>query len=309
MGGERGTIAPEYLALILTAILVGTLARLLTLKIDYRQYPSHPNGYMIHLVIGFIAASLGAFAVPAVMTGNYTAVTFLTLALQQFRDVRRMEKESLKDLESTEFTPRGDAYIDGIAKTFESRNYIALLVSLTTGATIEATKFLVPAFNLGLGVLAGGAVFLILRHFSQDKTVGDIAHITLGKIEIRKAELYVDDIFVSNLIGTKNAQDLLSMKGLAAVIEPNAEHYRIALDNFGQRKAILFEATRSLGVKRYHFTRKDFATGKTVIVFVPIIKDEKKLIRVIENTPLLESVKKSHALLNRGVLGGDENGS
>lgn len=303
--GERGMLSAEYLALILTAIVMGTLARLLTLKIDYRQYPSHPNGYMIHLVIGFIAASLGAFAVPAVMTGNYTAVTFLALALQQFRDVRKTEKESLKDLESTEFTPRGDAYIDGIAKTFESRNYIALIVSLTTGVTFEATKPLVPAFHLGLGVLAGGAVFLLLKRLSQDKTVGDIAHVALGKIEIRKAELYVDDIFVSNLIGTKNAQDLLSGEGLAVVIEPNAEHYRVALDNFGQRKAILFEATRSLGVKRYHFTRKDFATGKTVIVFVPIIKDEKKLIRVVQNTPLLESVKKSHALLNRGVLRGD----
>jgi len=305
MGGERGTIAPEYLALILTAIFVGTVARLLTLKIDYRQYPSHPNGYMIHLVIGFIAASLGAFAVPAVMTGNYTAVTFLTLALQQFRDVRKIEKESLKDLESTEFTPRGDAYIDGIAKTFESRNYIALVVSLVTGVIIQATKSLAPDFNLMLGALAGGIVFLLLKNFSQGKTVGDIVQVALGQVEIKDNELLVDGIFVSNLVGTKNAQELITQEGVAVVLEPIAAHYRVALDNFGQRKAILFEATRTLGVKRYHFTRKDFASGKVIIFFVPILRDEEKLIRVVRNTPLLESVKKSHALLNRSTLRGD----
>lgn len=305
MGGERGTIAPEYLALILTAILVGTLARLLTLKIDYRQYPSHPNGYMIHLVIGFIAASLGAFAVPAVMTGNYTAVTFLALALQQFRDVRKIEKESLKDLESTEFTPRGDAYIDGIAKTFESRNYIALVVSLVTGVTIQATKSLAPDFSLMLGAIAGGIVFLLLKGFAQGKTVGDIVLVTLGQVEIKNNELLVDGIFVSNLVGTNNAQELITREGVAVVLEPTAAHYRVALDNFGQRKAILFEATRTLGVKRYHFTRKDFASGKVIIFFVPILRDEEKLIRVVRNTPLLESVKKSHALLNRSTLRGD----
>jgi len=305
MGGERGTIAPEYLALILTAIFVGTVARLLTLKIDYRQYPSHPNGYMIHLVIGFIAASLGAFAVPAVMTGNYTAVTFLTLALQQFRDVRKIEKESLKDLESTEFTPRGDAYIDGIAKTFESRNYIALVVSLVTGVTIQATKVLAPGFSLVLGALAGTIAFLLLKSFSQGKTVGDIVQVTLGQVEFKNNELLVDGIFVSNLVGTKNAQELITQEGVAVVLEPIAAHYRVALDNFGQRKAILFEATRTLGVKRYHFTRKDFASGKVIIFFVPILRDEEKLIRVVRNTPLLESVKKSHALLNRSTLRGD----
>lgn len=208
-------------------------------------------------------------------------------------------------MESTEFTPRGDAYIDGIAKTFESRNYIALVVSLTTGVTIQATKVLAPGLNLMLGALAGAIVFILLKRFSQGKTVGDIVELTLGKIEIKNNELHVDGIFVSNLVGTKNAQELIIKEGVAVVLKPTAEHYRVTLDNFGQRKAILFEATRTLGVKRYHFTRKDFASGKVIIFFVPILRDEEKLIRVVRNTPLLESVKKSHALLNRGTLRGD----
>jgi len=37
------------------------------------------------------------------MTKNFVAVTFLTFAIQQFRDVRKAERESLKDLENTEY--------------------------------------------------------------------------------------------------------------------------------------------------------------------------------------------------------------
>lgn len=132
-------ISKPDLILIVTAILAGTLARLLALKEDYRQYPSYPNGYLIHLITGFVSASLGAVAVPAIMTKNFVAVTFLSLAIQQFRDVRKMERGSLKDLENTEFTPRGDAYIDGIPNTFEARNYFALLVALATGISFHAT--------------------------------------------------------------------------------------------------------------------------------------------------------------------------
>lgn len=124
---SNGNISEEHIILIITAIILGTLARVLTIKEDYRQYPSYPNGYLIHLITAFIAASLGAVAVPALMTKNFVAVTFLVLAIQQFRDVRKMERNSLKDLENTEYTYRGDAYIDGIAKTFESRNYFALV--------------------------------------------------------------------------------------------------------------------------------------------------------------------------------------
>lgn len=294
---EGRTIAPEDLLLIITATLLGTLARYLTLKVDYRQYPSYPNGYMIHLVVAFIAAGIGAIAIPSIKSNNYTAVSFLALAIQHFRDVRRMEKESLKDLESTEFTPRGDAYIDGIAKTFEARNYMSLVVALSVAILMELFKGLEPAFRVSLSAAIGLIILLLLSRFSKGKTIGDIAKISLSKVEIKDAELYVDGIFVSNLVGTENAQKLLLEEGLAAIIEPQEAHFRIALDNFGQRKAILFEATRTLGVKRYHFTRKDFATGKTVIVFVPLLHDPEQLLRVIKNTPLLESVKKSHAVM------------
>lgn len=299
---EGRTIAPEDLLLIITATLLGTLSRYLTLKVDYRQYPSYPNGYMIHLVIAFIAAGIGAIAIPSIKSGNYTAVTFLALALQHFRDVRKLEKESLKDLESTEFTPRGDAYIDGIAKTFEARNYMSLMIALSVAVSMELFKDIPPVFRVALSSAIGLTILFLLSRFSKGKIVGDIAEVSLSEVEIKNSELYVDGIFVSNLVGTENAQKLLSEEGLAVIIEPREAHFRIALDNFGQRKAILFEATRTLGVKRYHFTRKDFATGKTVIVFVPLLHDPEQLLRVVKNTPLLESVKKSHAVMQTKLI-------
>jgi hypothetical protein len=130
-------LSQEHIVLISTAVFTGTLARLFVLKEDYRQYPSYPNGYLIHIITAFVAAFLGAVAIPALITRNFIAVTFLALAIQQFRDIRKMERESLKDLENTEYTYRGDAYIDGIAKTFESRNYFSLVVSFLTALTIQ----------------------------------------------------------------------------------------------------------------------------------------------------------------------------
>lgn len=302
MSGRESIISMENITLILTAMVMGTLARIIVLKVDYRQYPSYPNGYMIHIVIGFIASTLGAVFVPALMTSNWTAVTFLSLAIQQFREVRKTEKESLKDLENTEFTPRGDAYIDGIAKTFESRNYFALAVSICTATAMQIYKPPMLVFDVGLGVIIGFLVIFILKRFSKGKQVGDIAKIKEGKIEVNESELFVDGIFVSNLVGTDNAQKMLQKEAFAVTIEPNEDHYRVTLDNFGQRKAILFEATRTVGVKRYHYTRKDFESGKTIIVIVPLIRDMNKLINAVKKTPLLESVKKNHALMDTNVM-------
>ncbi|WP_019153650.1 YIEGIA family protein [Robertmurraya massiliosenegalensis] len=300
---KDGMISTEYLTLIVTATIIGTLARILTVKEDFRQYPSYPNGYMLHLVTGFVAASLGAFAIPALMTKNFTAVTFLTLAIQQFRDVRKSERESLKDLENTEYAYRGDAYIDGIAKTFESRNYFSLIVSLVTALTMQIIDSNMAWFNILSGAIVGFVVLYILKRFSKGKTIGDIAEVKEGNIEIKESELFVDGIYVSNLLGSENASKLFQNEGLAVVISPHEEHFRVALDNFGQRQAALFEATRSLGVKRYHFTRKEYGEGKIVITLVPIIKDIEKLIEAVKNTPLLESVKKSHAVMDTNLVG------
>ncbi|MGI8314495.1 YIEGIA family protein [Halobacillus mangrovi] len=296
----NGELSFEQLSIIITAVIIGTLGRVWLLKEDYRQYPSYPNGYLIHLITGFVASALGAVAIPALISKNFVAVTFLTLALQQFRDVRKMEKESLSELENTEYTYRGNAYIDGIAKTFEARNYIAFITSFVVSLIISSLPFQL-AVDTALGVLGGLVILFFLKHFTKGKSIGDIAQVEEGKVEVKDSSLFVDGIFVSNLLGTDNAATLFKEEGLAVVIYPNENHYRINLDNFGQRQAALFEATRALGNKRYHFTRKDYEKGRVVITLVPIKQDIDALIEVVKKCPLLESTKKSHRVMKTDV--------
>ncbi|PLS08595.1 YIEGIA family protein [Neobacillus cucumis] len=298
-----GPLARDQVILILTALIIGTIARIITIKEDFRQYPSYPNGYLIHMLLGFVAAALGAVAIPALMTKNFIAVTFLTLAIQQFRDVRKSERDSLKDLENTEFAYRGEAYIDGISKTFESRNYFSLIVALGTGITIQIVNSKSDLINIISGAIVGFILIYLLKRFSKGKTIGDIAEVKEGKIEVKNHELFVDGIYVSNLLGTENASKLFQEEGMAAVIYPKKEHTRVTLENFGQRQAALFEATKTLGVKRYHFTRRDFNDGRVVITLVPIIRDIDGLIEVVKKTPLLESSKKSPSVMKTNMVG------
>ena len=87
---------------IVTGIIMGTMARLITLKVDFRQVPSYPGAYFNNIVLGIIASALGAVAIPAVLSRDFVSITFLTVAVQEFREVRTAERESLEKLEHTE---------------------------------------------------------------------------------------------------------------------------------------------------------------------------------------------------------------
>ncbi|MBU5210149.1 YIEGIA family protein [Heyndrickxia oleronia] len=300
---NQESISHEHIIMIVTAIIVGTLARIFSLKEDFRQYPSYPNGYLIHIVTGFISAALGAVAIPALLTKNFVAVTFLAIAIQQFRDVRKAEKESLTDLENTEYVFRGNAYIDGIAKSFESRNYFSLVVAFVTALTIQIVNSKSDWINILVGFIVGLIIFYILKRFSKGKTIGDIAEVEQGQIEVRDSELYVNDLFVSNLIGSDYASQLFNNEGLAVIITPHEYQFSLTLNNLGQRQAALFEAVRAVGVKRYHFTRKDFETGKVILAIVPLMHDIDRIIEAVKKTPLLESVKKTEAVMDTNLFG------
>ncbi|CAM4410354.1 YIEGIA family protein [Paenibacillus alkaliterrae] len=293
-------ISAQYLVMIVTATLAGTLARATTIKLDYRQYPSHPNGYLIHFLTGALAAALGAFIVPTLMTKNFVAVTFLSLGIQQFREVRKTERESLRDLEGTEYTLRGDSYIDGIAKTFEARNYFALLVAFAVSVTMQLLQ-LSDWIEITAGIIVGLLFFVFLRRFTSGKHVKDIATITQGNIEIKGSELYVDGMLVSNAAGEAEAKQFFAEEGIAAVVHPREPHLRIVLEHFGQRQAMLFEVTRAIGKKRYCY--QNLMEGKVIIVLVPIVHNFELLRETLLNTPLLETVKKTHRLLNTNITG------
>ncbi len=280
------------LAIILCGIAAGTIARFVTIRIDARQVPSYPNAYLIHLVTGFIASALGSVAVPALLAKDFTAFTFLALAVQHFREVRKQEQESLETLESAEMAERGEGYIDGIAKTYESRNYISLLTALGTVSVLTAMGLKQIAANLALAAAIGTILIWLLVRFTSGKRIGDLCDLSLGKIEVKDGSLYVDGIYVTNQLGTEKAQKLFREEGVSVVVKPRMEKHRVIVEQAGQRKAMMFDAARSFGVKQYKFTEREMSDGRVVIAFVPILPDPKGIMDAIRATPVLESGRK-----------------
>ena len=292
--------------MLVTGILIGTAARLFTLKVDMRQIPSYPSAYFNNVIFGFIASALGAIAVPAIAARDFTAVTFLTLAVTQFREVRTAELESLGKLEHTEYAMRGKAYIDGIAKTFESRNYISLLSAFFSVLVMKLIGLGTVWLGVVCGAGAGIAVTYLCYRFTKGRTVGQLFDIAAGAIDVRGSELYVDGIYVTNYLGTDRSRALFMAEGLAVVVSPRDGASRITLENYGQRQAILFEAVRALGVKRYKFMRRDFNSGKVAIALVPILRDPKRLSAAVANTPILENSRKIQRIMKTSFGGRNE---
>ena len=295
------------LFIIICGTVMGTVARLITLKVDTRQNPSYPNAVFLNIVMGFIAAALGAVAIPALLARDFVAFTFLALAIQHFRDIRKIERESLEELEKSEYAKRGFAYIDGISKTYEARNYHALVTSFFTVLVVKLFYSDNLYVNALVAIAAGLLVMFALTHFLRGKRIGDICTLHEGEISFEQSDLFVDGMFVSNVFGTQKSRDLFQKQGVAIVVEPNKEKFRLTVENFGQRQAMLFEATRSFGVKRFKFTRRSFKDGKMIIAFVPIIRNIEAIKDVIRNTPVLENSRKIHSIMTT-MPGGQRNG-
>lgn len=289
---ETESIPYIVLVRILLGIFVGTAARFVTLRIDSRQIPSYPNGYFINIVTGFFAACLGSVAIPSLLSNDFAAITFLMLAVQHFRDIRKQVQDSLEHIDPTAFAPRGSAYIDGISKTFEARNYISLLTSLGTVLILYLTGSEQLWINVAIALITGIVLILLMMRLTKGKCIGDICTLDYGKVEVRGSELFVDGIWVTGMLGLGRRQQLFMNEGIALVATPKSEKQRLTLENDGQRTAILSDAARSFGIKQLSFTRRSFTDGRIVIAFVPMINDKEKILATIRDTPILESVRK-----------------
>jgi len=181
----------------LTATLLGIgfgfAARCLMLRSDYRQYPAYPHGYVTHLSLGLIASLLGALAVPALLEREFTAVTFLSLAATQFRDIREIERETLSKLELSKLVARGPDYIEGIARVFEARNYLAMLIALLVSA-------LAYVVNAAAGALLGAFALLAAMHLMRGPVIGQIATVRPARISFKGPNLFVEDIHFMTFI-------------------------------------------------------------------------------------------------------------
>ncbi|KNF08711.1 hypothetical protein CLPU_5c00180 [Gottschalkia purinilytica] len=290
----------KYGFIIVPAILVGFISRLAMLKIDYRQYPSYPQGVFTHLTLGIIASALGAVAVPALADNEFSAVTFLSLAAQQFREVRNLERQSLDNIEPTELVARGTAYIEDIAKAFEARNYVTMIVSLIVSIVI----YLMTRMNIGLvysisiGLIVGIVSLIYLNKAISRETLEDIAEVKIAKISFEGPLLRINDTVIMN-IGSEKSRQIYKENGIAVEIIPHDKNGIETLANTGQRQAIQHNAAALLGIRKDvdepDFTpiaRRDPHTGRVVMSIVAMDPDEDCLVEAVKQTIVLESSRR-----------------
>ena len=278
----------RYLAATALGTAFGFAARCLMLRSDYRQYPAYPHGYVTHLSLGLVAAVLGALAVPSLMEKELTAVTFLSLAATQFRDIRQIERETLSKLDLSNLVARGPDYIEGIARVFEARNYLAMLMALlVSGLTYLA--------GTAAGFAAGGLALAGALRLMRGPVIGRIALVRPAEISFRGPNLFVEDIQFMNL-AREEARRTVMERGLGVVLEPVDDNAREALANNGQRMAIAHDAATQLGIYRdvdtAEFTpllRRDLDTGRIAMIILPLERDMECLITAVKNVPVLES--------------------
>ncbi|WP_085508705.1 YIEGIA family protein [Thalassobacillus devorans] len=278
----------EYTYPILFGIIVGTSMRLLMLRTDYRQYPTYLHGKVIHISLGFIAASLGTFAVPSIMEKEFTAVTFLTLAASQFREVRNMERNTMNGLDEFELVPRGKTYIEGIAVAFEGRNYLVIITSLLT-------TLVYLAVNIWAAAATAVVLYLISKKLMTGSTLKDIVNIKYVKPHFDGAGLYVDNIYIMN-IGLPDRQEEVLKYGMGFVLEPKNFNVRSTIANLGQRQAILHDVSVTLGVFRDSGTpalvpliKRDLDDGRIGVFILPQDQDIDRAIKAIGAVPVLEN--------------------
>jgi uncharacterized protein len=278
----------EYTIVILVGTVMGIICRLRLLRTDYRQYPTYPHGRIIHIALGIIASGLGAVLIPALLTKNYTAVTFLTVAAQQFRDVRNMERQMLSTIDTQEMVSRGVTYIEGIAMAFEGRNYLVIATAFF------AALFAYLAHWYG-GVIAGALTMFLLDRYMSGQRLGDIVDVREGKLYFDGPMLMVDDIGIYNT-ALEDTKQRVMKHGIGLILEPKNANSQVTLGNLGQRQAILHDVSTILGVYRdsgqpslIPLAKRDLDSGRTAIFLLPMDKDPEKAMSIVSRCPVLEN--------------------
>jgi hypothetical protein len=278
----------EYTWPIMLGVILGFAGRVFMLQTDYRQYPTYPHGNIIHLALGLIAAGLGSIAVPALFEQEYAAITFLALAASQFRDVRNMERNTLKELDSLELVSRGSIYIEGIAMAFEGRNYLVIFISLVT-------SLVAISVNWWVGVIAGIIAIAITTFYKSGRCIDEIAEVKPAQIRFDGPNLFVEDIHIMN-IGFRESQELILKQGMGFILSPKNLNSVVTLANLGQRQAIIHDLSVGLGVYRdsgrpslVPLSKRDLDDGRVGVFFLPQIKNVEQALRVLKRVPVLEN--------------------
>lgn len=298
-------------------LIIGIISRLIMLNLDEKQYPTRPNILTSQIVLAFVASSLGALLIPALINRSYTSITFLSLAAEQFRQVRSNRRNVLQDLEPTQLVPRGNSFIEEIARTYEIRNYMCIVTSFITVASFyiltNETKISENAIIV-ISTIVGLAMAFILRNVLSRQCIADIAEVSIVDISFVDGTL----LKVGNLkgitnVGLKRDRERYLKYGIGIEIRPKNNSYTNAgiLSYPGQRQVICYNLYSRLGVLRENnepaFTpipRRDPESQAIYIAFIPMEKDERKVIEAVKSCPILDSARgKNLALKNIKIKG------
>lgn len=301
-------------------IIIGMLSRLIMLNLDQKQYPTEPNVLLSQLVLAFVASSLGSLLVPALIERSYTSITFLSLAAQQFRQLRDNRRETLHNLEDVQLIQRGNAFIEEIARTYEVRNYTCIITSFLT---VGLYYIISSEFKLGdttsiiISSVCGLILAFILKKLLTRQSIGDIADVVPAKISfVDDGIMQIGDLKgITNIGLEKDRQKYLS-QGLGIEIIPKENSYSNAgtIYDPGQRQAIIYNIYSRLGILRednepafYPLPRVNLNNGSLMIAVVPVDKDMDKLIDAVKSCPILSNAKGKNVSLNKYKI--DKKGS
>lgn len=278
---------------LVVATLAGFLARLYMLRRDYRQYPSYPQGWAINLFLGFIGGAIGAVIVPAVLEGDYSAISFLLLAASQFREVRNVERQTLASMEATEMVKRGTAYIEGIARVFEARNYLAIWVALSVAIASELLVS-IGLWRVGVSAVVGVILAMGLVRLMQGDQICDIATVELSEIKFDGGLVLIGETVMMN-VGLPDSRKVYEERALAGIIRPNGPNAKATLANLGQMQAIAHDVSSMIGVymdvgeqEFIPMVRRSPSTGSLHVLMVPSERDEDAFLAAIRRVPILE---------------------
>lgn len=297
--------------IFLIGVVVGIISRGIMLNTDKHQYPTKPNNLVNQFILAFVASSLGALLVPALIERSYTSITFLSLAAEQFRQVRELMRTSLEKMEDAQLVKRGEAFIEEIARTYEVRNYMCIITSFMTVASYYLlTTELKTDENITLFVstILGLILAFIMKKTLRRKQLYEIADVRVVDISfVNKSILKVGDLAGITNVGLESDRKRFLEKGVGIEIIPKDGSYQYAgiIQDPGQRQTIIYNLYSRLGIYRenyeptfYPLPRRNAKRESLVIAYVPVEKDVQKVIEAVKSTPILSTSRGRNISLN-----------
>ena len=121
-------------------------------------------------------------------------------------------------LDQSTLVSRGPDFIEGIARTFEARNYLVVFVALSTALVTYL-------FSALPGIIAGVIALALVRRFMRGKSIGDIAKVRPAKLHFEGPNLFVEDIHIMNL-GLPEVKKIYEEAGRGVILEPLSDDGR-----------------------------------------------------------------------------------